>query len=55
MKIQCENCGHVYETNKQEPYFISENSIGIDCPKCGAYTNAAFFESYRVEKEAEQK
>lgn len=50
MKIQCENCGHVYETSEQEPYFISDDSVGVDCPECGAWTNVAFFESYRVKE-----
>ena len=51
MKIQCENCGHIYNPHEQEPVWISDDSVGVDCPACGSYTNVVFFKDYEVKEE----
>jgi len=43
MRVECENCGHVFDATDCSPYWDGD-IVSIDCPSCGASLNICMLE-----------
>ena len=49
MIVQCGDCGHVFESTDQEPFWIDDEDVAIRCPNqdCDTWMSTKYLERHK--------